>query len=174
MTTPTGKPTADMDLMDAERPTGFGDESDRKLIQMCDEFRALGMHDRAAQIGKAVNDIPDRPCGVTHKQAGGYAFLPGTNIPVSNGMYDTSPTVYDKVVGSTAYSRASVVRTGKFLDLRLTNAENFDPDPHGLTGNPQGGELAVLLLGLAAGNVVEFTAIEIDGEPAVVMRKPKP
>jgi hypothetical protein len=153
MTTPSGAPTADADLMETERPFGVGGDTDRELIELCDKLIAAGDYARAAVIGRGVNDIDGRTCVVTGRRAGGYAFLPGTRLPVSHGMWDDTPTVYDKVVGVGTYWQPQIVNNKGFLDLRLGRV---DPktDNHGLPLAPLGGELLLARLGVGEGDTL--------------------
>jgi hypothetical protein len=139
---------------------------------LADQLWSQGMYDEANNVGRMVPDVEGRTCGLTGYQAHGYARVPGTDVPISHGMYESTPTAYQRWTGfegrPPARPTAKVASSGNYTVTRWARTDN---------GPSQGGEAVLAVLGAHEGSVLVFDYVTLpDGRTVttVAVDRPKP
>ena len=137
-------------------------------VAMADQLRAAGNWEMANEMGRMVPDVDGRTCGLTGAQAHGYAFIPGTPVPISHGMYEQTPTPLQRWMGfegrPVARPTAKVASSGAYTVTRWGRTDN---------GPSQGPEAVLAVLGAHEGSVLVFDYLP-DGRVVVDVDRPRP
>ena len=146
---------------------------------LADSLWEAGNYDAANEVGRMVPDIAGRTCGLTGTQAHGYARIPGTNVPISHGAYEKTPTPLQRWTGGwiDMHSRdgdeRGVQRDPERPVLKVSRRDKYLLLPLARTdgGPAQGGEALIGALDLTEGALVEMDYTP-DGD--VLLRRPRP